>query len=88
MAIIKHIANPWRRSIPGTFHRPKGILGRLFGSSNLVIEIKNQSFTFNSVDEFKTFLAGKTEIPASKMQEMLKRTDLHLKEEIKQLGIV
>jgi len=77
MAIMEHILAPWRRQ--------KGILGRLLGSNNLVIEIKNQTFTFNNVDEFKTFLAGKTEIPASKMQEMLKRTDLHLNEEIKQL---
>ena len=80
MAIINHILAPLRRQI--------GILGRLFGSSGLVIEIKNQSFTFSNVDEFKTFLAGKTEIPASKMQEMLKRTDLHLNEEIKQLSKV
>lgn len=80
MAIIKHILAPLRHQI--------GILGRLFGRSGLVIEIKNQSFTFSNVDEFKTFLAGKTEIPASKMQEMLKRTDLHLNEEIKQLSKV
>ena len=62
MAIMEHILAPWRRQ--------KGILGRLFGGKNLVIEIKNQTFTFSNVDEFRAFLAGKTEIPASKMQEI------------------
>lgn len=84
----KHFATPPRRSVPRTFHRQKGILGGFFKSSNLVIEIKSQSFTFHDVSEFRVFLAGKTEIPASKMQEMLKRTDIHLQEEIKQLSIV
>jgi len=88
MAKNKQIANLQKRSVPRVFHFQRGILGRLFGSNNLVIEIKNQSFTFNNMDEFKAFLTGKTEIPASKMQEMLKRTDLHLKEEINQLSKV
>ena len=64
---------------------PFTMLGRLFKSSGLEIVIKNQSFKFNSLSDFKNFLAGKTEIPASKMQEMLKRTSHHLEEEIKQL---
>ncbi|MCW8963154.1 MAG: FHA domain-containing protein [Gammaproteobacteria bacterium] len=75
-------------SVPGTLYRQKGILSRIFGSSGLEIHIKSQTFNFDNIDDFKAFLAGKTEIPASKMQEMLKRTDLHLKEEIKQLSKV
>ena len=74
--------------VPGTFHRQRGVFGRLFGGQGLHIDIKNQSFSFNSVEDFRAFLAGKTEIPASKMQEMLKRNDLHLNEEIKQLSKV
>jgi hypothetical protein len=64
---------------------PFRMLGRLFNSSGLEIVIKNQTFNFKTLDDFKNFLAGKTEIPASKMQEMLKRTSHHLEEEIKQL---
>lgn len=77
-----------RRFMPRTLYRQIGILGRFFRSSGLEIEIKNQSFSFSDIGDFKKFLDGKTEIPASKMQEMLKRTDLHLNEEIKQLGHV
>jgi len=72
-------------SKPVTLHRQRGILGRIFKSGGLEIDIKSQSFSFDSVDDFKLFLSGKTEIPASKMQEMLQRTDQHLNEEIKQL---
>mgnify|MGYP001819768623 CR=1 FL=1 len=67
---------------------PFSMLGRLFKGGGLEITIKNQTFSFNNVDDFKTFLAAKTEIPASKMQEMLQRTAHHLEEEIKQLSKV
>jgi hypothetical protein len=67
---------------------PFTMLGRLFKSSGLEITIKNQDFRFGSLEDFKNFLAGKTEIPASKMQEMLQRTTHHLEEEIKQLSKV
>jgi predicted nucleic acid-binding Zn-ribbon protein len=64
------------------------MLGRLFKGGGLEITIKNQTFSFKTVDDFKTFLAAKTEIPASKMKEMLQRTAHHLEEEIKQLSKV
>ena len=68
-----------------TLHQQRGILGRIFKSGVLEIDIKSQSFSFDTIDDFKQFLSAKTEIPASKLQEMLKRSDQHLDEEIKQL---
>ena len=88
MARIKQPAAVRRHFISKTLHRQRGILGRIFGGGGLELVIKNQTFSFDNVDEFKAFLSGKTEIPASKMQEMLKRNDLHLHEEIKQLSKV
>jgi hypothetical protein len=80
--------NRRRPPVLKTLHRQKGILGGLFKSGGLDIHIKDQAFSFSTIDEFKGFLSGKTEIPASKMQEMLKRSDMHLREEIKQLATV
>lgn len=74
--------------IPATLHRQRGILGRLFGGGGLTIDIKSQTFSFDSIDDFKLFLSAKTEIPASKMQEMMKRSDQHLSEEVKQLKLI
>jgi len=72
-------------AVPTCLHRQRGILGRIFKSGALEIDIKNQSFSFDTIDDFKQFLSAKTEIPASKLQEMLKRSAQHLDEEIKQL---
>lgn len=77
-----------RTTMPVTLRHQRGILGRIFGGGGLAIEIKSQSFSFDTVDDFKLFLSAKTEIPSSKMQEMLKRSEQHLKEEIKQLKII
>ena len=77
-----------RLNTPTTLHNQRGILGRLFGSSGLKIDIKSQTFTFDTIDDFKLFLAAKTEIPGSKVQEMMQRSDQHLDEEVKQLKLI
>ncbi len=74
-----------RRSLSSSRYRQLGILGRIFGSASLEIEIKTESFTFESVGQFKQFLDGKTALPSSKMQDMFNRSDKFLNEEIKQL---
>ena len=67
-------------------HRQLGILNRFFGVSSLKITIESQTFEFETTDEFKKFLAARTEIPASKMQKMLEKADRYLVEEAKQLA--
>lgn len=76
---------PHKHHLAATRRQQLGILGRLFGADELHISIKSQDFSFDTVEKFRTFLSGKTDIPAAKMQEMLDRNDSMLKEEIKQL---
>jgi len=70
---------------PVNRYQQRGILGLLLGSSSLKIRIDNQILEFQTTDDFKRFLSTKTDIPASKMQKMLKSPDLHLIKEAKQL---
>lgn len=74
-----------RRTLSSSRYRQRGILGRIFGSAALEINIKNESFHFESIEQFKQFLNGKTTLPADKVQAMFNHTDQFLNEEIKQL---
>ncbi len=70
---------------PTSRYQQRGILSRFFGGDSLKIRLENQTFEFETTDDFRQFLSTRTEIPASKMQKMLKSADQHLIEEARQL---
>lgn len=69
--------------------RQRGVLGFLSGllgrRNGLDIRLKDDTLHFGDVQDFKLYLHGKTEIPATKLQEMLRRPTHELREEHKQL---
>jgi hypothetical protein len=84
--------DPRLRSLHAPFPGPSrqrgafGFLSRLLGRrGGLDIRLKDDTLRFGSVQDFKLFLHGKTEIPAAKLQEMLRRPTHELREEHKQL---
>jgi len=70
-------------------YRQRGMIDfirQLFSKSDkLTITIKDEKYSFNDIRDFKIFLSSKVEIPASKLQDMLKRSDTELKSEFEQL---
>ena len=96
---LTYTSSIWQLAVPDhanaltgteTAHYP-GIHKPMFDkllSKPLSIEIKGQSLSFNSVAEFEFAMSGRTEVPTSKMSDLVESSRSDLKREAKSIKAV